>query len=214
MLKCVGKVLIILCGSVFSLFGDPYVAKDFSYLKQKMPKIHSELFDVHFKLYQGYVNQCNTLEVLLKGEGNKSSFTFQEIKRRFGWEYDGMVLHELYFENLGGNGRLPAKSPLREAIVKEFGSYDAWLSDFKATCLVRGIGWAILYFDPTTSKIHNVWVQEHNSGPLIGEIPLLVVDMWEHAYLCQFGLKKTDYIDIILSYIDWAAVEARMKGEL
>lgn len=204
-------IIAVLCVSM-NLFAKPYVAKDFSDLKKKMPRIHAELLDIHFKLYNGYVNQCNALDVLLEKEIDKNSFTYTEIKRRFGWEYDSMVLHELYFENLGGDGKIKADSEVSRAITREFGSYEAWIKDFKATCLLRGIGWAVLYFNPITKKMRNVWIQEHSTGPLIGELPLLVVDMWEHAYLCQFGLQKIDYVNTALGYVDWDVVESRIKG--
>jgi Fe-Mn family superoxide dismutase len=193
-------------------FGAEFQAKDYSSLTQKMPKIDKGLLDVHFRLYQGYVAEVNKLDALLAKEVDP--FTYQCIKRRYGWEYDGMVLHELYFENLGGSDPISSKSKVYGAIVDQFGSFDAWIEKFKETCLLRGIGWTILYWNPTTGILRNIWIEEHSTGPLIGEKPLLVIDLWEHAFLCQFGTDRKKYVETILNYVDWNVVEDRMALDI
>ncbi len=188
-----------------------YTPKDYSYLIKSMPKLDQGLLDIHFKLYQGYVTQVNQLDQMLEEEGEKS-FTYQAIKRRYGWEYDGMVLHELYFDNLGGDGKLSQTSLLYQKIVVQFGSYENWVKDFKATSLVRGVGWVVLYWNPKTGKLYNAWITEHDTGPLFCDIPLLVVDLWEHAYLSQFKLDKSEYINVVFDYINWAVASNRFSG--
>ncbi len=188
-----------------------YTPKDYVHLIKAMPKLDAGLLDVHFKLYHGYVDQVNKLDQMLK-EDSEKSFTYQAIKRRYGWEYDGMVLHELYFENLGGNGQLDQGSQLYRKIAQEFGSYENWEKDFKATALIRGVGWVILYLNPKTGALYNAWIIEHDTGPLFSGIPLLVIDLWEHAYLSQFKLDRSKYLNVIFEYIDWPIVSARFAN--
>ena len=205
------KRFIFFCLLFVMIEAAGYTAKDYSHLIPEMPKLDQGLLDIHFKLYQGYVAQVNQLGQMLQEESEKS-FTYQAIKRRYGWEYDGMVLHELYFDNLGGDGKLSQTSPLYQKIVAQFGSYENWVKDFKATSLVRGVGWVVLYSNPKTGKLYNAWITEHDTGPLFCDIPLLVVDLWEHAYLSQFKLDRPSYINVIFNYINWAVVSARLSA--
>lgn len=204
----------ILCASL-PLLGANYKAKDYSSLIEKMPDIDSGLLETHFKLYKGYVDQVNFLNQMLghglsKANGGQS-FMYQCMKRRYGWEYDGMVLHELYFDNLGGDGKLSQKSDLFKKIVLQYGSLGAWRSDFEQNCFIRGIGWVILYWNPKTGELRNAWVEEHDTGELVDSIPLLVIDLWEHAYLCQFGLDRKKYVQTVMKYINWDVVNSRLK---
>jgi Fe-Mn family superoxide dismutase len=168
----------------------------------------------HFTLYQGYVTNTNKeleiLEQLLK-EGKSASPEYAELKRRLGWEFNGMRLHEYYFENLGGKEPLEAESRLGKKMVESFGSIDAWEKDFRATGAMRGVGWAVLYQDATDDRLINFWINEHDEGHPAGGIPLLVMDVFEHAYLLDYGLKRADYIDAFFKSIDWKTAEARLK---
>ena len=168
----------------------------------------------HFTLYQGYVTNINKeleiLEQLLK-EGKSASPEYAELKRRLGWEFNGMRLHEYYFENLGGKEPLAAEGRLGKKMVESFGSIDAWEKDFRATGAMRGIGWTVLYLDPADGRLINFWINEHDEGHPAGGIPLLVMDVFEHAYLLDYGLKRADYIEEFFRNIDWKAVEARLK---
>ena len=191
-----------------------YQIKDFSKLLG-LKGFGDVLLNNHFTLYQGYITNTNklveSLEVLLKA--NKAATPeYAELKRRFGWEFNGMCLHEFYFENLTkDNFELEEKSVLAQKITEDFGSFEAWLKDFKATGLMRGIGWVILYLDPLDKKLFNTWINEHDTGHLAGAIPLLVMDVFEHAYMLDYGLKKSDYMETFLSHINWAIVEKRYK---
>ena len=185
-----------------------YNAKDFTYLIGKMPKIDESLLNQHFKLYQGYVRQVNFLNSLLV-DSRTDPFVFHSIKRQMGFEFDGMRLHELYFSNLGGCGCVEKKSSLYKAIVHQFGSFEAWLDDFRKTCMTRGVGWAILYVDEDTGLLYNAWISDHSQGVLVKAAPILVIDLWEHAYMTQFGLNKGQYVEIMLNYIDYSILEKR-----
>lgn len=192
---------------------EEYTPKDFSHLIG-MPGFSDELLKNHFTLYQGYVKNTNLLMEALDGYvsgGQSVNYQYQALKRRFGWEFDGMRLHELYFYNLGGNGSLDSEQPLSKAIVRQFGSYEKWKQDFIATGMMRGIGWAILYWDRKADRLFNVWVSDHDLGHLAGAEPLLVMDVWEHAYMPQYSLDKSKYIDAFFKNIDWDRVTSRFK---
>ena len=205
------KRCVLLCLFFGLLQAASYIPKDYTDLTQRMPRFDTELLTLHFKLYQGYVAQVNQLDQLLQKE-DPASFTYQAIKRRYGWEYDGMILHEFYFDNLGGNGKLDSSSLLYKKLVTQFGSYENWMKDFKATALQRGIGWVILYWDSKTDKFYNAWITEHDTGQLFSNTPLLVIDLWEHAYLCQFKLDRSTYLQYVFDYINWSIVSHRLEA--
>ncbi|MBS0624320.1 MAG: superoxide dismutase [Verrucomicrobia bacterium] len=207
----------LLCS--FSLFSSlqadheqPFVAKDYSYLQQ-MPGFSKDALSLHFKLYQGYVTQTNHMLSLLQDMQNpekRASIFYAEVKRRLMWEYDGMRLHEDYFDNLGGkDSKLDPQSMLYQELEQEFGSYRNWAEDFKATGAMRGIGWAILYRDPVSGRLVNTWINEHDTGHLAGGTPLLIMDVFEHAYLLDYGLDRKKYIEAFFNNINWSVVEAR-----
>lgn len=183
-----------------------YTTRDFSHLIG-MEGFSDELLKIHFTLYQGYVTQTNQLSRLLGSyvsATEKPDYAYQALKRRFSFEFDGMRLHELYFENLGGKDPLDPQSALFKRIVKDFGSYEAWKGDFVATGMMRGIGWAILYLDPKSGRLFNSWISEHETGHLAAGVPILVMDVWEHAYMVQYRLDKAKYIEAFLNNIDWS----------
>ena len=168
----------------------------------------------HFTLYEGYVKNTNTLTESLTGlrkEGKGASPEFAELKRRFGWEFNGMRLHECHFENLGGKAPINPEGRLAAKIHQEFGGYDEWSTDFKATGAMRGIGWAILYQDLITGRLLNVWINEHDAGHPACCVPILVMDVFEHAFLTDYGLKRADYISAFFQNINWSAAEERLK---
>ncbi len=188
-----------------------YKAKEFSYLIGKT-RFKDDLLNMHFQLYQGYIKNTNLLLTRLKeleSQGKELSYEYGALKRRFAWEYDGMRLHELYFANLGGKEPIHPSSSLYQGIVKEFGSYEKWKQSFVATGKMRGIGWVILYQDLKDNRLINTWIDEHDLGHLAGEEPLLVMDVFEHAYITQYRLNREQYIDDFFHAIDWEIVEGR-----
>ena len=178
------------------------------------PGFSDQLLKNHFTLYEGYVKNVNTISANLEElarEGKIGAPAFAEQKRRFGWEWNGMRLHELYFENMNREPALPDKnSALLKKITAQFGSYENWERDFKATGAMRGIGWAILYRDPQSDRLFNVWINEHDMGHLAGSAPLLVLDIFEHAYVLDYGLKKTNYIEAFMKAVDWNTIAGRL----
>jgi superoxide dismutase, Fe-Mn family len=190
-----------------------YTAKDFSALVG-MPGFSETLLKNHFTLYQGYVTNTNkvleALDAMLK-DGRAGTPEYAELKRRLGWEFDGMRLHEYYFENLGGGAALSTSGALAAKLAADFGSYENWEKDFKATGAMRGIGWAVLYQDPASGRLLNFWINEHDGGHPAGATPLLIMDVFEHAFMIDYGLKRADYIGAFFNNINWGAVEGRLR---
>jgi Fe-Mn family superoxide dismutase len=190
-----------------------YTAKDYSKLIG-MEGFSETLLKNHFTLYQGYVTNTNkvldTLFQMLR-DGKTGIPEFAELKRRLGWEFNGMRLHEYYFENLGGKTPLDKGGNLSKKITGDFSSYEVWEKDLKATGAMRGIGWVALYQDITNGKLINFWINEHDVSHPAGCNPILIMDVFEHAFMLDYGLKKADYIDAFFKNINWPAVEARLK---
>ncbi len=190
-----------------------YTAKDYSKLVG-MEGFSETLLRNHFTLYQGYVTNTNkvldTLDQMLKADKTGTP-EFAELKRRLGWEFNGMRLHEYYFENLGGKAQLDKNGRLGKKLTEDFGGYDVWEKDFKATGAMRGIGWAVLYQDITNGRLMNFWINEHDVSHPSGGNPLLIMDVFEHAFMLDYGLKRADYIGAFFKNINWTAAEARLK---
>jgi superoxide dismutase, Fe-Mn family len=190
-----------------------YTAKDYAALVG-MTGFSETLLKNHFTLYQGYVTNTNkvldALDAMLK-EGKTAAPEFAELKRRLGWEFNGMRLQELYFENLGGKTGLDQNGKLAKQIAECFGSVETWEKDFRAVGSMRGIGWAVLYCDCSTGRLINFWVNEHDVAHPTGCKPLLIMDVFEHAFMLDYGLKRADYIEAFFKNINWAAVETRLK---
>jgi superoxide dismutase, Fe-Mn family len=187
-----------------------YKAKDFSRILG-MSGFSDTLLKNHFTLYEGYVNNTNkVIDMLGKIPGDATNPQFAEIKRRFGFEFDGMRLHELYFENLGATVPIDKSSSLWKKMIECFGSYEMWEADFKTTGKIRGVGWTILYQDNITGACFNHWVGEHEIGHPVGCKPLLVMDVWEHAFMIDYGLKRADYIEAFFKNINWNTVQSRL----
>jgi Fe-Mn family superoxide dismutase len=190
-----------------------YTPKDYSKLIG-MPGFSETLLKNHFTLYQGYVANTNkVLDIsgLMAKDGKTAAPEYAELKRRLGWEFNGMRLHELYFENLGGKAPLDPASPLGRKLVEQYGDVESWEKDFRATGALRGIGWVVLYEDLTNGRLMNFWINEHDVSHPAGGQPLLVLDVFEHAFMLDYGLKRADYVEAFFKNINWAAVGARLK---
>ena len=190
-----------------------YTAKDYGKLIG-MAGFSETLLKNHFTLYQGYVNNTNKLLDILAAmlkEGKVGTPEYAELKRRLGWEFDGMRLHEYYFENLGGKTALNKAGKLGQRLAQEFGSYENWEKDFKGVGTMRGIGWVVLYLDSQSDKLINQWINEHDVGHLAGCTPVLIMDVFEHAFMLDYGLKRADYIESFFKNINWEAAESRIK---
>lgn len=181
--------------------------------------ISNQTLEMHFKLYEGYVTNTNTLNeklaVLTGGSGTPSDMpAFSELKRRLGFEYNGMVLHEYYFENMKrqGGGEPAKGSSFRSAVERFYPSFGAWKAEFSSVGKMRGVGWAICYHHPRSGAVSNHWIDLHETGNVVGFVPLLVMDVWEHAFLLDYKpAERPKYIESFLSNVNWDAVDARMK---
>ncbi len=169
----------------------------------------------HLKLYAGYIKNLNALEekiASLTDNAEENAIILAELKRRQGFEFNGMRLHEYYFEQLGGSGAAANGSEMMKALAAQFGSFENWLKDFKQTALMRGIGWVSLYYDGQEKKFFNVWVNSHEDGHLAGLTPIIVLDMWEHAFLLDYlPSQKKDYVEAFFKNLKWETSEERYK---
>ena len=186
-----------------------YISKNYDKLLGAT-NLSDQLLKNHFTLYQGYVTNTNKvinrLESILNEDGTGSP-EYAELKRRFGWEWNGMRLHENYFDNLtAGGSSLDPNSAIAKAIVADFGSLESWEKDFKATGMLRGIGWTALYLDPESKRLFNTWINEHEIGHISGGSILLIMDVFEHAFMIDYGLKRAEYIEAFFKNIDWNVV--------
>jgi Fe-Mn family superoxide dismutase len=139
---------------------------------------------------------------------------YSELTRRLGFEYNGMVLHEYYFSNLtrGSSAQPESHGPFAQIVERSFGSFQIWKTDFSSVGMMRGVGWAICYLDPASGTVSNHWISLHEQGNIAGFVPLLVMDVWEHAYLLDYKpSERSDYIEAFFSNVNWKMVEERME---
>lgn len=193
----------------------PYSPQSFDHLLG-LEGFSDELLTNHFTLYQGYVTNTNKL-LDLQAELVKADKTaapeFAETRRRIGWEWNGMRLHEHYFSSMSKDAKpLSRSASLAAQLVKDFGSIEQWEKEYSAIAASRGIGWVILVHDVVAKRLLNVWVNEHDTGHLAGAAILLPIDVFEHAYMRDYGLKRADYISGFLRSIDWQIVSQRFPA--
>ncbi len=183
--------------------------------------ISDQTLEMHFKLYEGYVKETNKLtekitEYLADGKVDQEEMpAYSELTRRLGFEYNGMVLHEYYFGNMkkDGSGDPEKLSNFFKAAEASFGSYDIWKADFVSVGKMRGVGWAICYENPANGRLSNHWITLHEVGNVSGFNPVLVMDVWEHAFLLDYKpADRPKYIEAFFSNIDWNAVEKRLRS--
>jgi len=172
----------------------------------------------HLQLYAGYVKQVNALNERLadlrgRGRASGKDAEFAEVTRHLGFEYNGMILHEYYFENLRP-AAAPAPPPgaaLDQALGQAFGSVETWQAEFQAIGEMRGVGWSVLFQDPATDRVVNHWITLHQDGVPAGFKPLLVMDVWEHAFMRDYkATEKRTYIEAFFRNVDWSVVERRL----
>jgi Fe-Mn family superoxide dismutase len=199
-------------------FNGSYTPKQFNL--SNLNGISDKTLEMHFKLYEGYVKETNKLtekisEFLADGKVDQEEMpAYSELTRRLGFEYNGMVLHEYYFGNMkqGGTGDADKTSSFYKAAETSFGSYDIWKADFMGVGKMRGVGWAICYENPSNGRISNHWITLHETGNVSGFNPVLVMDVWEHAFLLDYKpAERPKYIEAFFSNIDWTAAEGRLK---
>lgn len=177
--------------------------------------LSKDMLEQHYKLYTGYVtntNKANAELAAMLAEDKADTYDYAEIRRRLGFEYNGMRLHEYYFGAMkpGGSG---VDEKLKSAVMAVWGSWEAWMADFIRTGLMRGIGWAILYQDPMNPMaLSHHWIGDHELFHPAGFTPILVMDVWEHAYIKDYGASgRKGYVDAWLKNIDWGVVGKRLS---
>ena len=183
--------------------------------------ISDQTLEMHFKLYEGYVKETNNLtdritQFISDGNVDQDEMpAYSELTRRLGFEYNGMVLHEYYFDNLqkgGGMGDPAQTSEFVKAAEATFGSYNIWKTDFVGIGKMRGVGWAICNQNPANGRLSNHWITLHETGNVAGFNPILVMDVWEHAFLLDYKpAERPKYIEAFFSNIAWDMVENRLK---
>jgi superoxide dismutase, Fe-Mn family len=187
--------------------------------KTKLSNVMSpETTDWHYNVHQkGYVTALNNIEKGLetadRAAANGNYSEIGELKRRFTWNHSGALLHDLYWQVLGGDGD-PNKGPeIKAAIEKDFGSFDKWKADIKASALAAKLsGWGLLVFDSLYSqRLLNILVDEHQYGAIWGAIPLVAIDVFEHAYYHKDGAKRAAYIDNVIANLHWGRINERYK---
>lgn len=190
-----------------------YAAKDYSALKG-LQDISDDQVAVHLTLYNGYVTRSNKLNDTLASmanDGKTGTFEYNELKRRAGWEVNGVLLHEYYFDNLTPKGTDGKDSKFAEAISRQYGSLDGWKADFMGVAKMPGVGWAVTYFDPARNQFDNYWIDRHDVGHPAGQKAIVVLDLWEHAWSAY--LKPTErakYLDHFFVNVAWNVIDSRL----
>jgi len=191
-----------------------YAPRTFSF--GTLDDISPKQLEIHLKLYDGYVKFLNTLTEVQKDlmkDSEKNAYALSEVTRRIGFEFNGMRMHEHYFSQwTGGSTELTMDSSLGQALTTQYGSMELWQNEFKAVGMMRGIGWAILSYDPVGKKFFNHFVMDHELGQLNSTITILALDMWEHAYMIDYTpAEKKQYVEAFFKNLNWQTVEKRLS---
>lgn len=176
--------------------------------------ITTKTIEEHIKLYEGYVKHANLiLEEISSRNPETDAYAISEMQRRFAFEFDGMRNHEIYFDSLSDGAKEISNGDLKNKISETWGSFENWFSRFKTIAKTRGIGWAILYFDPKSGELLNAWIDEQHLGQLIGCTPILALDMWEHSYVADYlPSGKAQYIEDFFENLNWGVIENNFQN--
>ncbi|MEM4251595.1 MAG: superoxide dismutase, partial [Candidatus Bathyarchaeia archaeon] len=180
--------------------------------------ISDQQIEYHFEThYKGYVNKINEiwtgLQTADRSKANQNFSNYRELKVEESFNWMGVVLHELYFENIkDGQGTQPRKD-LMEMIKESFGSFEKWKEDFKA-CGMALRGWVVLVYDLSGKRLINNGLDAHNLYAFLNAIPLLVLDVYEHAYYLDHGPRRLPYIEAFFENVNWEVVGGRLENAL
>lgn len=193
-----------------------YTARTFDLPELK--GLSKEQIAVHLSLYEGYVKHTNlildTIKRLREEDAEGNAYVMNELRRRLGFEFDGMRMHEYYFEQFEG-GASEAGTQLRTAAEQRYGSWDGFVAHIKEVAGTRGIGWVVVYFDAVAGTLHTAFVNDHELGQLSGLPVILAVDLWEHAYMVDYKpAEKKSYVEAFLDNVHWPVAEARLEKAL
>lgn len=192
-----------------------YTARTFDLPQLK--GLSSDQIAVHLALYEGYVKHTNlitdTIQKLRDQDADGNAFVINELRRRLGFEFDGMRMHEYYFEQFEGGARSPeAEGALMTSVTEKYGDWDGFIAHLKEVAGTRGIGWTVVYFDPAANTLHTAWVDDHQLGQLSGLPIVLAMDMWEHAYMVDYKpADKKSYVEAFLDNVNWTVAERRLS---
>jgi Fe-Mn family superoxide dismutase len=190
-----------------------YTARTFELPELK--GLSKKQIDIHLALYEGYVKHTNLImekiEKLREQDAEGNAYIMAELRRRLGFEFDGMRMHEYYFEQFEGGAQAEdSNNPLAGAAMDKYGSWDKFMAHVKEVTGTRGIGWTVVYFDPRGRSLHTSWVSDHELGQLAGLPIILAIDLWEHAYMVDYvPADKKSYVEAFLSNVNWSVVESR-----
>jgi superoxide dismutase, Fe-Mn family len=166
----------------------------------------------HTKHYAGYVSKRNEIEAELekvdKTKANANYSAFGELKRKETFNASGQILHEIYFENMGGDGKADDHLPIVKRLIHDFGSLDAWRLDLKMTA-AASLGWAILCYDPSDGRLRNFLCDSHHQGAVWGAIPIVALDVFEHAYHADVGPDRPAYLENFFGNLHWGRINER-----
>ncbi len=194
----------------------PATPKSFDHLLGGKLKISDKQLEAHLTLYKGYVAKLNEIEEkLAKADPKAVNYSYaenSELKRRHPVAYNGTLLHELYFGNLAPAGTTKPDAALKKLIGESYGSLDNWTADMKAAGM-SAHGWALTVWDPRTKKLATNLVQsEHHVGLMADTRIVVALDVWEHAFMIDFGIKKPDYLTAFFENLDWNAFGRRVEN--
>jgi len=177
-----------------------------------MDGISRRQIEEHYTLYQGYVNKTNEirskLETVDRSKANQTFSDLRELKVELSFAWNGVKLHELYFENLGGKGGEPPEKVM-QLIQSSFGSFESYIEDLKASGIAAR-GWVVTALDED-GKLYNYVADAHNMYGIWNAVPLVVMDTYEHAYVIDYGVKRPPYIDAFLKNLSWDPVLERLN---
>jgi len=178
---------------------------------------------VHLALYEGYVKHVNLIMEKIKalreadvedaGSTEGNAYLIAELRRRFAFEFDGMRMHEYYFEQFEGSQTSPTGGAFEKAVAEKYGGQglEAHIREVAGS---RGIGWVVVYSDPVAKTLHTVFVNDHEMGALAGLPIVLALDLWEHAYMVDYvPAEKKNYIDAFFANLNWSVVEKRFEAK-
>jgi superoxide dismutase, Fe-Mn family len=184
----------------------------------KLKGISDKNIEEHLKLYAGYVKHANLIQTMIEqygkvdDEGGK--YSVAEITRRFSFEFNGMRNHEIYFESLSGGAEpLSEGGELEKALIETWGSVEAFITGFKNTAMIRGVGWAVLWYDRKDKRLLASWIDEQHLGELNDCAPILMLDMWEHAFVTDYQPSgKKNYIEDFFANLNWQIIENNFEN--
>lgn len=193
-----------------------YTAKTFN--APALVGISEKQIKVHLSLYEGYVKHVNliTEQIQKLKESGTDPYVIAELRRRLAFEFDGMRMHEYYFEQFEAGPTAPSQnSALGSAAAEKYGSHDNFIAHIKEVAGTRGIGWVVVYSDQRANTLHTVFVNDHELGQLAGLPIVLALDLWEHAYMVDYvPAEKKNYVDAFLANVNWGVIEKRFEDAI